>query len=284
MRGAYQSKETRPNSSLVGGGIRPGMKALSHDAIRVLSLCTITDALVFLPPGQLDRKLYVEVNAALEAIGGKWNKKAKAHIFDGDPADALDQVLSDGSFTDRKRDLDQFFTPASLAADVVKAVGVHNLSVLEPSAGGGALVIECIRKGAASVRMVEKDPKLAQALMTHTFTGDNDVEQEDFMVWRGPSARLYDRVVMNPPFSKQQDIAHVMKAFGHLRPQGKLIAIMAAGVSFRGDKKSVAFREHVAAFGTMVPLPAESFKESWTSVNTVLVTLHRPAPEPKEEL
>ena len=34
---------------------------------------------------QLDRNDYVKVNKALEALGGKWNRKAKAHLFDEDP-------------------------------------------------------------------------------------------------------------------------------------------------------------------------------------------------------
>ena len=66
------------------------------------------------------RKLYTEVNAALEALGGTWNRKARAHVFEQDPADALDRVLVDGGFHDVKRDLDQFFTPPELAKRVVE--------------------------------------------------------------------------------------------------------------------------------------------------------------------
>ena len=36
---------------------------------------------------QLDRKLYLAVNKVLDRIGGKWNKKAKSHVFDADPTD-----------------------------------------------------------------------------------------------------------------------------------------------------------------------------------------------------
>lgn len=32
--------------------------------------------------GQLDRKLYERTNKVLEAAGGKWSRKAKAHIFE----------------------------------------------------------------------------------------------------------------------------------------------------------------------------------------------------------
>jgi hypothetical protein len=36
---------------------------------------------------QLDRKLYLAVNTVLDRIGSKWNRKAKAHVFDVDPTD-----------------------------------------------------------------------------------------------------------------------------------------------------------------------------------------------------
>jgi hypothetical protein len=42
---------------------------------------------------ELDRRDYVAVNGVLEAIGGKWNRKAKAHLFPIAAADALDPVL-----------------------------------------------------------------------------------------------------------------------------------------------------------------------------------------------
>lgn len=51
---------------------------------------------VFLPDN-LDRKLYERVNAALESVGGKWNKKAKAHLFSADPSQFLGITIEDRS-------------------------------------------------------------------------------------------------------------------------------------------------------------------------------------------
>ena len=42
---------------------------------------------------QLDRKLYLAVNKVLDRIGGTWNKKAKAHVFDVDPTGRLECIL-----------------------------------------------------------------------------------------------------------------------------------------------------------------------------------------------
>lgn len=69
------------------------MKTLSREALIilgqvVLSPSAVSGTLAFLPPN-LDRKTYLEVNGALEAFGGKWNRKAGAHVFLTDPSDIL---------------------------------------------------------------------------------------------------------------------------------------------------------------------------------------------------
>src|SRR5512142_1337205 len=89
-------------------------KKLSTAAINVLDNLQITGNAAIITQ-QLDRKLYQEVNAALEALGGKWNRKAKAHLFEGDPRDAIEQVVVDGEFTDEKREFEFFATPVPVA-------------------------------------------------------------------------------------------------------------------------------------------------------------------------
>jgi type I restriction-modification system DNA methylase subunit len=93
----------------------------------------------------------------------------------------------------------------------------------------------------------------------------------------------FDRVIMNPPFANQADIAHVTHALKFLNYGGRLVAIMSAGVSFRGDRKATGFREMVEKLGGVIePLPEGSFKEAGTSVNAVMVTLDAPS-KPKAE-
>ena len=117
------------------------MRSLSPAALDVLGSGLNLSGRNAVIARQLDRKLYTEVNAALEALGGTWNRKARAHVFEQDPADALDRVLVDGGFHDVKRDLDQFFTPPELAKRVVEMADVRGKWVLEPSAGAGALAL-----------------------------------------------------------------------------------------------------------------------------------------------
>ena len=75
---------------------------------------------------------------------------------------------------------------------------------------------------------------------------------------------------MNPPFSKGQDIAHTTKAIE--MAERVVVAVASASVMFRNDNKTVAFRGLVASHGgTIEELPAGSFKESGTPIDTCLV-------------
>ena len=78
------------------------MSNLSVNVLSVLSSSRIEGNKVFLPDSQLDRKSYQDVNKVLDALGGKWSKKEKAHLFNDDPTDQLEEVILLGR-VERKR-------------------------------------------------------------------------------------------------------------------------------------------------------------------------------------
>lgn len=223
---------------------------------------------------QLDRKLYVAVNKVLEAAGGKWSRKDKAHIFEGDAAEAMDSIILTGEYR-LPADFGQFDTPPDLAHDIVRRAAIEpGMSVLEPSAGIGNLVEEIVRI-TSNVSCFEIDEKRAHTLISRFGADGVLVIGGDFPSM--PTKPLFDRVVMNPPFAKQADIAHVIHATKFLRPGGRLVSVMAAGVKFRTDRKTAAFRDMVYGFGGYIEdLPPDSFKESGTGVNTVVVVFNAP--------
>ena len=96
--------------------------------------------LYYLPNVQLDRKIYLAVNKVLENLGGKWNRKQKAHVFESDISDRIDNVLLTGSVVDPKKEFQFFETPPELAKRLVEMANIQPLeTVLEPSAGKGAI-------------------------------------------------------------------------------------------------------------------------------------------------
>ena len=217
------------------------------------------------------RKLYLAVNDALMAIGGKWNRKAQGHIFASDPEAALDNAILTGEVTPPSKN-GYFPTPRSIVEQICDLADIRpGQDALEPSAGQGAISTELCHRGVNvfACELLEGNRKvlIGDGMPTICL-----YSEPDFM--KLEPGRLFDRVVMNPPFEKQSDISHVTKAFGLLKPGGKLVSIMSAGITFRQDKKAVAFRNFLASHnGQIIPLPEDSFKESGTGVNTVIVTM-----------
>jgi hypothetical protein len=140
---------------------------ISDEAADVLRRGTWAGPAFTLPAGQLDRKLYEAVDRALRALGGKWNRTARAHLFPADRAAELIAALDQGSVVDQKKTLEQFFTPADLARQLVELAQIGPEDrVLEPSAGSGRLIEAMIAAGVPRLKIaaVEIDPDLADEL------------------------------------------------------------------------------------------------------------------------
>ena len=211
--------------------------------------------------GQLDRGLYEQVNKALAAAGGKWDRKSKGHVFSGDPRQKLGLMLETGVAVDEKKLFQAFYTPAEVARLVVRMVSVEGKTVLEPSAGQGALAQACKDEGAAKVECYEINPVDVAILRDKGFA----TLQQDFLTVIPPVVG-FDRVVMNPPFTRGTDVKHVAHALKFVRPGGALVAIMA------GNQDREPFRRLVDGLKHSVTmLPDGTFTESGTNVKTMVL-------------
>lgn len=238
---------------------------LTDDVAKILSRSTIRGNQLVLPAGQLERKTYEAVNKALVAAGGKWQRGAQAHVFDSDPRLKLGLMLETGVAVDEKKQFQAFFTPTALADELVQLGNVEGQTVLEPSAGHGALADACRVRGAAAVACVELNPEAAARLEAKGYP----VTCGDFLAQ--PPQPTFDRVVMNPPFTKNQDLKHVEHALGFLKPGGVLVAIMSANTSRPKFKALLATLEDYQ----VIQVPAGAFKEAGTSVPTIMLRAER---------
>lgn len=245
------------------------MPQISQDVLKVLDAAIIEGGKVILT-GQLDRKLYTDTNKVLEAAGGKWNRGAKAHVFDGSAFDVLEPIILTGEYSRTKQDFGQFDTPDDLAASVVRLAMIdEGMHVLEPNIGIGRIAQAAERCGGI-VHGFEID--VSRAATAHALLPKSNIKVADFL--QEEVDPHFDRVVMNPPFAKQDDIRHVLHAFPFLKAGGRLVAIMSNSVMFRGNKLTTDFRDFVAMRGgTIDALPEGSFKSSGTGVNTCIVCM-----------
>lgn len=226
--------------------------------------------------GQLDRALYMQTNKVLEAAGGKWDRKAKAHVFPVDAADAMEQIIQTGEVTlirTLQQDFGCFYSPPAVVARLMELAQLtHGMSAMEPSAGRGAIAKSLIATGAI-VECWELLQANVQHMRANLDPQPEFLHQGDFL-GLPPDSMKHDRVVMNPPFAKQADIHHVNHALKFLKPDGLLVSVMSAGVTFRDNKLTQDFRDLISARdGDIEALPDGAFKESGTGVRTVIVTI-----------
>lgn len=175
-----------------------------------------------------------------------------------------------------------FPTPPELIKRMLDEAEVEKgMNCLEPSAGKGDI---CDALKAAGVRVIahEINSRLAEILQAKCIPHDRG----DFMDADPEASSKFDRVVMNPPFERGQDIEHVMHAYKFLRPGGRLVSLMSAGVCHRSDRKTLAFQDWLAETGGRVTILddgqfSEAFRRTGTRV--VLVTVDKPEASTPEE-
>lgn len=239
----------------------------------VIDQCTIDGNVIKLPIVQLDRKVYLDVKKTMEKIGGKWKGgKVAGFVFEKPPHELLDRVRG-GENVNLKKEYQFFETPDLIAGKVVEMANIQPKdTVVEPSAGKGALL-----------RHIQTDE-------INLFLYELEEGRAEYLEREFPNATVYnrdfleaniecDKIIANPPFTKNQDIDHVKKMYECLRPGGRLVSVMSRSWIYGSHKKQEEFAFWLNAMGSMseiVEIPPGAFKESGTNIPTVIVRIDKP--------
>lgn len=166
-----------------------------------------------------------------------------------------------------------FPTPPALADRMVDLARIQDGdSILEPSAGAGALLQAIARRHdveALTIHGVEINQGLASRLQG--IFPSAAVHCADFLACEPSALGNFDAILMNPPFENAQDIEHITHALEFLQPGGRLVAICANGP--RQNAKLKPMIEEMG--GEWEVLPAGTFKTSGTMVNAALITVSK---------
>lgn len=160
-------------------------------------------------------------------------------------------------------------TPAALAEDMINLAELSaGMRVLDPSAGTGVLLHAARNRMVGVITTaVELDHRLVDRLRLSF----DDVKQADFLTC-GQELGQFDAVLMNPPFNRGADIAHIKHAYTMLKPGGVLVGICA-----NGPRQNEQLRPLVESTGgSWTDLPAGSFKNAGTNVNTAMLVIRSP--------
>lgn len=168
--------------------------------------------------------------------------------------------------------LDFFPTPRDTVNDMLKMAHIkEGDSVLEPSAGMGHIA-ESIRESGVEPDVIEYSSGRRELLEKKGF----NVVGQDFLEFKGE----YDKIIMNPPFSKRQDAKHVKHAYNLLKAGGTLVSVMGEGVFFGQDKEAESFRTWLDSVGgESEQLESGTFNDKslpvQTGVNTRIVVIRK---------
>jgi predicted RNA methylase len=222
--------------------------------------------------GTLDPRLVNVTNAAvLERMlfAGSLNCPLRK-IFDsvGEPEASLSKIPG------------YFPTPESVAEELITMADLQpGQRILEPSAGSGSLIDAAMKHCAnLQISFCELNLVLLDILRDKYeknsnihFLDRNFLELETHR----PGER-FDRILMNPPFERGQDIEHVLRAYSMLKIRGRLVSLVSAGALGRQDKKGTEFRRFLEAHNAVIrDVPAGAFKASGTSVAAKFVAVSK---------
>lgn len=243
----------------------------------VLQNCTVEGNIVKLPDEQLERKLYQEVAKALNLIGGKWKgKPVFGFVFSSDPSELLEQIAN-GEQRNLKKEYQFFATPPDIARKLVYYADMDKLNghsrILEPSAGQGAIIKAIIEKD--NIRQVDCC-ELMDVNQTFLRNIDGALLIADDFFNLTEFNNYYDRVIANPPFTKNQDIDHIRKMYEVCKPGGRIVTIASKHWKLSQNKKEVEFKEWLDKINAQIEeIPRDTFKSSGTTVGGYLIIIDK---------
>lgn len=217
---------------------------------------------------RLERKQYTDFMKIAEVLGLKWSRKEKCHLYEGEGnlQDALNEVLELGYVVDLKKLYQQYYTPPELAKRAVELAEIEkDEDTLEPSAGQGAILEEILKKETYKFAYCEIDEKNRDILWDKF---GKQVYAYDFMGVKGE----FDKIVMNPPFAKSQDVKHILHAYSLLTKRGRVVSIASSSIQHRQGKLYDELRKLNPEY---IEIEKGAFKDSGTLVNSCFVIINK---------
>lgn len=208
------------------------------------------------------------INAAeriFKMIGGyKDDTRTGYYRFTYDPKPVFENLFINGTLPDQESH--QFYATKgeirSMTADLAEIRQGHTL--LEPAAGFGDLLLEL--PDGVNTTAVEIHPVAASLLRAKGF---RTIEQ-DFLTVTPAETGLYDRVLMNPPYSNGRWSRHLRHAITFIKPGGKLVAVLPASAVSDANECAPGEGYDVSFSKTY----AEAFEGALVSVRIMTIDRH----------
>lgn len=223
-------------------------------------------------------------------IGGHWSEAHKSFVFIKDVSigtikeaiqKANNQIPLSKEQIERER-LQAYFTPSEISKKMQQSAHICDKDiVLDPSAGTGNLV-NGLNVPKENIFLVEPNPEFCEFLRR---SGYVNVIQSTFeeALDKKVLPNNISKILMNPPFSKQSDLKHILLAYQLLNKGGTLVSIIGKNSLLERDihnQKSTTLENFISTyksskFHQIVNLEPASFEESGTICDTCMIVLEK---------
>lgn len=169
-------------------------------------------------------------------------------------------------------DQDFYPTPPEVIEYILSQTDVSGRTVLEPSAGNGAIVDALFQAGANQVIACEKHPELRKIVESKCM-----IISDDFLAVQSQHISHIDQIIMNPPFSA--DEKHILHAY-NVAPEGcKIIALCNAN-TLKNDRylSRKELKQLIKSYGYWEELGScFRYADRKTDVPIALVVIQKPS-------
>lgn len=247
---------------------------ITENIKKILEQWEFNGNIYLLPKIQLDRKDYQEVNKVLESLWGKWKTKVW-HIFNWEQEElenALQEVLEQWETTtldEIKKQFQYYPTPKELAEKLVELADIQaDDFVLEPSAWQWAILEEFPKYSYCFANELNGDNY--EILIERFWQTKLHITCSDFMdMWTDIK---FNKIIANPPFSKNQDVKHILHMYDLLEEWWRLVSIASNMIQ---HKTTNLHKQLMDLNPKFIPVEEWAFKNSWTMVSSVIVVIDK---------
>lgn len=236
-----------------------------------ISMLIVNGNRLELPKAKLQH--YPTIKTMLANAGGKYKKLGFEFSASTDVA-ALQEKLTQGNKVNIKQQFQFFETPEDESCELVKDADVQpGERWLEPSAGQAAVAkkLHAISNNGVLVELMDDNVEVLKDL------GLGELHHSDFLACTVESlGGPFDKIVGNPPFSKNQDIKHFVHMVSMLKETGRVSCILSSHWEHASTKICKAFVQWLKDCGAkVIHIEAGAFKTSGTQIATKRVVLDK---------
>lgn len=237
---------------------------------------------------------YDRLRWVMESYGGRWNERCKGFKFNDFDDEKLKSIKADLSVgfvnlseEKRTREKDAFFpTPVKVVDKMIETANLKPDSIMLESSAGTGRILDEAKKVVNSVDnfvVIEMNGERQRILRDKGYKVDFNGTFEDSLKDSETLKKIKncDKVVINPPFKNDSDVKHLLISYMFCADNADAVSILQENSLYYDRQIHRVFKEFLSLIGKdayeIVSLPAGSFKDELTTVDTVIFHIKKRA-------